>query len=289
MKAKIVVLLIAVFLPRFCLAADDVESLFNKALEHLVKNGYAGDTSTAERYLEAVLEHEPNHLEAIWLRLLLKLPSRNSRLIERPASLSAIGTEFKRLAKLAKEAKKTAFLHYITARHAEAYDAYDRALSEIDKALVLEPTSARYLFTKGRLLVDYGSAIKQDREIENGISLVRKAKELAKKYPNRFARDADYDFEIAHAISTLHKGRWDEVVEYYRRFIEQSESSLVYAFAWNNMSIAYRHLGECDKAKEAAEKAIKVTKFGAAEWNRRIAEFCIEMQKMGLAQKKEGS
>ena len=112
---------------------------------------------------------------------------------------------------------------------------------------------------------------------------------MAKKYPNRFARDADYDFEIAHAISTLHKGRWDEVVEYYRRFIEQSESSLVYAFAWNNMSIAYRHLGECDKAKEAAEKAIKVTKFGAAEWNRRIAEFCIEMQKMGLAQKKEGS
>lgn len=72
------------------------------------------------------------------------------------------------------------------------------------------------------------------------------------------------------------------MVEHHLRFIEQSEKSVAYAFAWNNASIAYRQLGKCDKAKEAAENALKVTKFGAAQQNKRFAEFCIEMQEMGL-------
>ncbi len=286
MKLRIAALLISIFLPALSSAADDVEALLNKALDQLVRNGYVGDNSAAERYLQAVLEQQPKHLEALWLRLLLKLPSKNTQLIERPATLALVGPEFAQLAKLAREAKKEAFLHYITARYAEDYNAYERALSEIDKALALEPNSTRYLFTKGRLLVDYGSDIKQDTEIQKGISVVRKAKDLAKTYPNRFARDADYDFEIASAISHLRKPRWEEVVEHYLRFIEQSEKSVVYAFAWNNISIAYRHLGECGKAKEAAENALKITKFGAAESNKRYAEFCIEMQKMGLMAKK---
>jgi hypothetical protein len=76
-------------------------------------------------------------------------------------------------------------------------------------------------------------------------------------------------------------------VDHYHRFIENSQESVVYAFAWNNVSIAYRQLRECDKAKEAAENAMKGRKFGAAQWNKRFAEFCIEMQKMGLMPKKE--
>jgi len=75
------------------------------------------------------------------------------------------------------------------------------------------------------------------------------------------------------------------VAEHYLRFIEKSPESVTYAFAWNNVSIAYRRLGECDKAKEAAEKALAVTKFGAAQWNKRYAEFCLEMQKAGLIAK----
>jgi len=91
-----------------------------------------------------------------------------------------------------------------------------------------------------------------------------------------------YDFEIAWGIAKLSQPRWDEVVEHYARFIEQSEESTVYAYAWNNVSIAYRKLGQCGKAKEAAESALEVVTFSAAESNKRYAEFCIEMQKMGI-------
>ncbi len=76
-------------------------------------------------------------------------------------------------------------------------------------------------------------------------------------------------------------------MEYYRQFIEQSAPSVPYAFAWNNVSIAYKELGECAQAKDAAEQALKVMKFGAAETNKRHAELCLEMQKMGLIGPKE--
>jgi hypothetical protein len=55
------------------------------------------------------------------------------------------------------------------------------------------------------------------------------------------------------------------------------------AFAWNNLSVAYLHLGQCQKAKDAAEAALKIRTFGAAEMNRNRAEVCFEMKKPGMA------
>lgn len=130
--------------------------------------------------------------------------------------------------------------------------------------------------------MSYGRWSKQDREIERGISLLRKAKRLSKTHPNPYALEMHYDFEIAWGIAQLSQPRWDEVVEHYSRFIDQAEASTVYAYAWNNVSIAYRKLGQCGKAKEAAENASEVVTFSAAESNKRYAEFCIEMQKMGI-------
>lgn len=166
-----------------------------------------------------------------------------------------------------------------------SFHAYEKALSEIDKALALEPKSARYLTAKGRILVGYGERTKSDAEIEKGIGTLKKSRELLQPHASPFIRDENYDFYLAFAISDLNQPRWKEVAEYYRRFIERSQESFVYALGWNNLSVAYRNLGECDKANEAAEKALKVTKFGAAEWNKRFAGFCIEMQKIGLMAK----
>lgn len=287
MKLRIAVLIISIFLPAFSYAVDDVDSLLNKALDQLVRNGYVGDNSAAERYLQAILEQQPDHLEAQWQLIYIKLvPLQNAPLSERATALSAISPAFTRLAKLAKESKKQAFLHFITAMYASYYHAYERALSEIDKASALEPKSARYLTAKGRILVGYGEWTKRDAEIEKGISVLKNTRELLQRNPSLFIRDENYDFYLPSAISDLSQPRWKEVAEHYRRFIERSQESFVYALAWNNLSVAYRNLGECDKAKEAAEKALKVTKFGAAEWNKRFAEFCIEMQKMGLVAKK---
>jgi hypothetical protein len=56
------------------------------------------------------------------------------------------------LAEMAKKAKQTAFLHYITASHASYYKNYERAIAEIDKALALEPKSVRFLAAKGQMM-----------------------------------------------------------------------------------------------------------------------------------------
>ena len=286
MKLKIMTLLFCLLLPAISFGADDVEALFNKALDQLVRKGYGGDTSAEERYLQAVLEQEPKHLEASWLLIYIRLvPLQDASLSERSVALSAVAPAFARLAKLTNESKKQAFLHYVTAIYAGYYDAYERALLEIDKALALEPKSSRYLVARGRILMNYGAGRKQDADIEKGIDLIRKAKELAKTQINPYISEALYDFYIAWGVSELSQPRWKEVVEHYLRFIEQSEKYTPYAFAWNNVSIAYRHLGQCAKAKEAAENALKVMKFGAAQSNKRYAEFCLEMQKMGTMEK----
>jgi tetratricopeptide (TPR) repeat protein len=208
-------------------------------------------------------------------------------LSERAPALAAISPAFARLTKLARESKKLAFLDFITAVYASYYHAYDRALSEIDKALAFEPDSAHYLTAKGRILVGYGKWTKRDGEIEKGISDLKKARERLQAHPSLFVRDENYDFYLASAISDLSKPRWEEVAKHYIRFIERSQESLVYAFAWNNLSIAYRHFGQCLKAKEAADRALKVMKFGAAQTSKRYAEFCLEMQKMGMMAKEE--
>jgi len=265
-----------------CAASEDVEPLFSRALDELLRKGYLGDTSFAERYLLAVLEEQPTHLEAQWQLVRIELAKLESAgLSERAAGLAAIAPTFAELAQQAKQSDQV-FLHYITAMYADKYHAYERALSEIDKALASEPESPRYSMGKGRLLVNYGQWSKQDREIEEGIGLLLKAKRLSKTHPNPYAREMHYDFQIAWGIAKLSKPRWDEVVEHYVRFIEQSEESIPYAYAWNNVSIAYRKLGQCGEAKEAAENALKVMTFSEAESNKRYAEFCIEMQKMGI-------
>ena len=271
-------------------ASDDVETLFKKALDHLLTQGYMGDTSYAERYLAAVLEQQPTHLDAQWQLIKIRLAELlNTSLSGRSTGLSAIAPTFAQLAKQAQESKQQAFPHYITARYADYYHAYERALSEIDKALALEPQSPRYLMAKGTLLVYYGSWIKQDGEIERGITLLRKAKELSKTHSNPYACEMHYNFQIAWGIGELSQPSWDEVVEHYLRFIERSEESIPYAYAWNNLSIAYRKLGQCAKAKEAAENALEVMTYPAAESNKRYAEFCIEMQKMGMMGEERGS
>jgi tetratricopeptide (TPR) repeat protein len=280
----VVWLFFCLFAPSFALAADGSEAHFQKALKALADNGYSENNLPAQFYLRAVLYQEPEHLEAQWLLMYLKLVGLEDMPVSaRAARLSEVAPAFARLAKQTREQKKQAFLHFITARYAGYYGAYDRAISEISKAVAAEPNSARYLLNKGLIFVAYGKRIRRDREIEQGIAVIRNAQKLASIQPDPYNEPGIYDFQLAYAMASLAHPRWNEVVQHYTRFIEQAEKkNTSYAFAWSNLSIAHRHLGQCAKAKEAAENALRIMAFGAARLHLRGAEFCIEMQKLGI-------
>jgi tetratricopeptide (TPR) repeat protein len=208
----------------------------------------------------------------------------NIQLTDRATVLATISPEFNDLADMARKAKKTAFLHYITAMYANYYNNYERASAEIDKAVRLEPKSARYVGAKGLLLARYGDWVDDDKRIELGIQYLRQSAELPCSEPDLVDEPCERDFQIASAIADLKHPRWQEVAAHYERYLKSTKyKASAYTFAWNNLSIAYRHLGECQKAKDAAEAALKIRTFGAAEMNRNRAEFCLEMQKLGMA------
>lgn len=283
MKLRFLALVIFFLSPALAAGADDADALLNKALDSLVRNLYVGDSSAAEGYLKAILERDPDHVEAQWQLLYIKLvPLKNADLSARSTALAALSPAFTRLAKIAKQTKKTAFLHFATAMHASFYHAFDRSLSEIDQAIALEPKSARYWTARGRILAAYGDWTKRDAEIEKGIADLKKARALLQENPSPFVRDEIYDFYLGDAVTDLTQPRWNEAVAYYTRFLDRAPPSTVYAFAANNLSIAYRRMGQCLKAKETADKALATMKFGMAQFNKRMAEFCIEMQKMGI-------
>jgi tetratricopeptide (TPR) repeat protein len=288
MKRLILSMCLVMTVPTPGWTGESVDVLLERAVDQLVKSGYTGDTSAAERYLQAVLEEQPDHLEATWQLMYVKLAHlTNVELQDRVSGLTAIAPAMERIERLAHKEKNIAFLHFMRATHASFYNNFERAMKDIDLALTLAPRSVRYQAARARLLVGYGKWSKHDGRIEQGISILKQAREALMERPTPYLDDAMLAFYLAGASSSLSQPRWSEVVDYYRQFIERSAPSVPYAFAWNNVSIAYKELGECAQAKDAAEQALKVMKFGAAETNKRHAELCLEMQKMGLIGLKE--
>ena len=91
------------------------------------------------------------------------------------------------------------------------------------------------------------------------------------------------DTVLAEAFTGLSQPRWKDVIAHYQRYLEIGpKESVNYAYALNNISLAYRRVGDCARARESAEKALALMKFGMAEWNKRYAEACLEMQESGL-------
>jgi len=271
-------------------ASDDAETLLGKAMRELATGESRGDTSAAERYLLAILEQEPDHLEAQWQLLVLRLaPTRDIPLSDRAESLAAFSAAFARVAQKAKESKsakdpgRDAFLHYMAARHAGFYNDFEKALVEIDRAVGLQPRSARYLKAKGELLIQSGQWNDDDAEIERGIGVLKEAREISRAIPDPFVGEDSYEFSLAEAFTGLSQPRWKDVIAHYQRYLEIGpKESVNYAYALNNISLAYRRVGDCARARESAEKALALMKFGMAEWNKRYADACLEMQKSGL-------
>jgi tetratricopeptide (TPR) repeat protein len=240
---------------------------------------------SAERRLQQMFKGDSRDLESEWQRISKKLGTlANLELTDRALELSRIAPEFNRLAQAAHDAKKLGFLHYITAVYATYYGNIERALAEINKAVAVEPNSPRYIAMKGQIYVKLGEKSGRDQEIETGIQHIQRALEALQRTPDPLVKAAEYEFNLAFSISTLSKPRWDEVIVHYERYINSGSEESV-AFAWNNLSVAYRHIGDCGKALEGADGALGVAEFGAARRNKRAAEFCLEMEKLGMISK----
>jgi Tfp pilus assembly protein PilF len=262
-------------------ASEESTALLKKAKEALA----AGQEKALQRHLAAAIKQDPNDLEVRWFLIKLGLGELvNVNLTARAEQLAEIAPAFNTLVDMAKKARRTAFAHYITAMYATYYKNYDRAVAEIDRALALEPKSTRFLGAKGNVLQRYGQWTGNDKRLESAIQHLKQAAGQASKELDPDTDPNTYNFEIASAYSGFRRPRWQEVTFYYERYLQQSKyHSTSYAFAWNNASIAYRKLGECQKAKQAAETALRVTPFGAAEINLNHAEFCLEMRRLGMA------
>lgn len=264
-------------------ANEDVPTLLTKAREARA----ADDSKGALRHATAAMKQDPGNWEARWFLLSTKLRAlTNVGLAGRATELSILSPEFNDLAERARQAKQPAFLHFITAAYARYYANYDRVAAEIDQAVRLEPKSARYLGAKGLFLAQQGDWINNDKLIETGIHHLKQSAALPCMETDISDELCERDFYIAMAIADLSRPRWQEVAAHYERYLQKAKyRGTTYAFAWNNLSIAYRHLGQCDKAMQAAQSALKVRKFGAAEMNRNRAEFCLEMARLGMTTK----
>jgi tetratricopeptide (TPR) repeat protein len=281
MARRIIAILLALGVGSVAHGSEESTALLKKAKAART----AGQHKAVERHLAAAIKQDPNDLEARWMLISLGLGElANVDLPARAERLAEVGPAFNALVNMAKKARQTAFAHYITAIYASNYKNYDRAVAEIDKALALEPKTTRYISAKGSILRRYGEWTGNDRRLELAVQYLKQAAEQASKEIEPDTEPNSYNFSIAEAYSHYRRPRWQEAARYYELYLQQAKDhSTSYAYAWNNVSIAYRKLGECQKAKHAAETALKVSNFGAALMNLNHAEFCLEMRRLGMA------
>ena len=272
-------------------AAGDIDAQLRAAIVELDRSVANGNTEKPVRRLKWILEQDPTHLEAIWQLVYVSLNGATRKSTwERSQQIGRSGRAIARLIALAQSQGDMAFAHYVAARYARLYNAFDRAMREIDAALSIEPDSTRYQMARAKILIAMGDWTRSDETIQAGIDQIKKAQVNALSRPTIFVDEDSYEFNLAWAHADLRNPPWETVIQHYLNAIEiggRSRSSI--AYAWNNVSIAYRRLGRCAEAFDAAEKALTIMRFRNAKRNKRYAEFCIEMKDMGIMDEQETS
>jgi tetratricopeptide (TPR) repeat protein len=265
-------------------ASENIDVQLRAAIVELKRSVANGNTEKPVRRLRWILQQDPSHLEAIWQLIYVSLNGATGvSTWERPERLGRSAPAVARLIELARSKGETAFAHYVAARHARMYNAFDRAVHEIDAALSIEPDSTRYQMERAKILIDMGDWTGSDETIRAGIAAIEKAQANAADRPTIHVDESSYEFNLAWAYADLRVPPWKTVIQHYLNAIGlESDSNSSRAYAWNNVSIAYRRLGQCTEALDAVENALSIMRFRNAERNKRYAEFCIEMKGMGI-------
>jgi tetratricopeptide (TPR) repeat protein len=260
---------------------DDVTIWLAQTIEELRVQLYKGDMSSAQRRLAAILDEDPTNLEALWQLTYTQHLSgvKNWSLLDRSANLSKAGPKFEYIIRLARKQGNLAFGHLVKAWQAWLYNAFPQALDEIDQALHLDPNSTRYLMIKGRILKAKGTWEGEAETIGKAVVLLKHAHRQSQTYPTPFYKGENFFFYLGRTVEATGQDGWAEAIQHYQKAIELGKpGSRIQTYSWNNMSILYRKLGQCQKAKEAAEEALAITKFSAAKRNKQYAEFCLEIE-----------
>lgn len=273
---------------------DEANVLYDKAVD-AIKAGK--DSSVRDSLLSAALELDPESPQINWQILWSSSWAirGEGRLASRAQRLAELAESIDKVKALAKKRGDMALYHHIQARYYAAYNQFDKALEEIDKTLLIEPKSTRFLFAKADILADKGLwntdeidvwTVKGNQILEYILS--------ADLIPSKQITKYDIYFRLAYNEAKLKKGNHEKTVNYYLKSLENDVVENQDRFIWNNMSIAYFKMEHCQKAFDAAKKAIdesmqrskrkgyKYNGFRAAESNLRIANYCLKMQKMGV-------
>ena len=286
MKPFISMIILSILLVQPTYGEGLIKKWLDIAVEELRVEFYSGDVSSAKRRLSAILEEDPTHLEALWQLAYTNHLARpkNWRLLNRDNHLQQVGPQLKKIIKLAHAQQNVAFAHYVKAWEGLLYNAFPSALTEINNALALQQDSVRYLMLKGRILVAQGDWEDRDDAIEEGIRMIQQAWDYSKQHPSPFYKEENFHFRLAHSLWHLKERPWKEVTYHYEQAIKNDDAGTrLPAYAWTNVSKAYRLQGQCKKAKDAAEKALAILEMNSAERQKQYAEFCLEMKQLGIS------
>ncbi|MGR9072331.1 MAG: hypothetical protein ACU833_04610 [Gammaproteobacteria bacterium] len=279
-----IMIIVAAFLSAFTTSAEEsIAELLSQAKLLEYSDSFDNDDSPSQRLYAAILEKDPENPRALWNlafnRYMDNLANVHS-LNRRSDNLIAFGPFVKTVVDHAKKRGEIGFAHFVSASYASYYRNYERAMNEIDLALANDPDSIYYLFHKGNILANKGNWEKNDEEILAGMAIIEQAREKNHPGSDYYIPGADlFYFDLAIHNSQLSTKNAAKTIEYYLRSVEINRiNERSRAYAWNNLSIAYRKSGECQKAVEASQKALEIADFGAARSNLQYAEFCLEME-----------
>ncbi|MBL4623137.1 MAG: hypothetical protein JKY89_12145 [Immundisolibacteraceae bacterium] len=238
--------------------------------------------SSAIRRLQVMAEEDPNDYHARWLLLrftALDLDNQDA------SQLGSIDEEVRAVIQMAIDDGNPEYAHYIKSNYARNHRAYEIAISEIDSAIEIDPDSVFFHWVKATLLVRVGGWKKDNELILEGIEIYKKAHLLGGDAHPAYYTEVDYHFNTAYALGRLINGKNcpSTAIDHYLAVAELSEEqNTTVAYAWNNVSCAYRKAGLCAEAKAASENALEIMDFGAARRSLEYSELCLQMQKIGL-------
>ena len=256
----------------------------NDLLRLAIGNLNSGHYSTGIEYLEAIVAKDPTHPEALWQLTWQSLSGLGNQPVEdRATTLLYVSPAVLEIHRIAQERNDPGFAHYVMARYSRFYNAFDRALAEIDKALQFAPDSTRYLMMKGLLLTWQGDWEGSDEIIGAGVVIIEQARRQSQRFPTMYWSESDFHAKKAQALGLMYYPPWDLVISAYTSSIETATpADGSQSYSWNSLSWALRNAGRCIEAEKVARRTLEIADSESARKTLIYAEFCLELQTLDL-------